>query len=310
MSDYSASPEFRKVLGPAHGAAGLARRDIYSAGPYVDGSSPGAAPAASSFTLGQYWNILARRKGTVLLIALLGAGAAFLLTRMQTPVYRARTLLEIESLNEDFLNTRNVNPTSGRDPFQSPEYMIRTQTMILQSRPVMERTLGKMDIEKRLLGSRKNTSTLPWSAPKAAKPETVPPREQALTIAASGFKVRAEPNTRVLEATFDSTDPRLAADFVNSIAGAFAEQNRENRWQSSQNISKWLTQQLADVKAKLEADEDALQRYANASSLTFLSDKNTAAEERLRQLQLDLLKAQGDRVAKQSAYELAKAAPA
>ena len=64
------------------------------------------------------------------------------------------------------------------------------------------------------------------------------------------------------------------------------------------------------MKAKLETDEDALQRYASDSDLTFLSDKDNVAGERLRQVQLDLLKAQSDRVMKQSENELAAASPA
>jgi capsular exopolysaccharide synthesis family protein len=70
---------------------------------------------------------------------------------------------------------------------------------------------------------------------------------------------------------------------------------------------------LQDVKAKLEKSEDALQRYARASNLTFLSSLSggdTTSEERLKQLQLELSKAEADRVERQSKYEQATKAPA
>src|SRR5207237_3001433 len=68
---------------------------------------------------------------------------------------------------------------------------------------------------------------------------------------------------------------------------------------------------LQDVKTKLEKSEDALQRYAHASDLTFLSGaENTTSEERLKQLQLELSKAEADRVQTQSRYEQATKAPA
>jgi len=65
-------------------------------------------------TLGDYWNILAKRKGWLALIALLCAGAGYGVTRIETPVYRARTQVEIESLNDDFLNMRRFLPTPRR----------------------------------------------------------------------------------------------------------------------------------------------------------------------------------------------------
>ena len=63
--------------------------------------------------LGEYWRILARRKGAICLAALLGGVAAYALTLTIKPVYRAQTTLEVQSLNEDFLNAKNVNPVTG-----------------------------------------------------------------------------------------------------------------------------------------------------------------------------------------------------
>ena len=60
----------------------------------------------------EYWHMLRRRKGTFLLIALLGLLAAVLFTLPQTPVYQARTTLEIQNLNENFLNMRAVSQTA------------------------------------------------------------------------------------------------------------------------------------------------------------------------------------------------------
>jgi succinoglycan biosynthesis transport protein ExoP len=252
-----------------------------------------------------YWRILSAHKGALLLIALLSGAAAFALSLAQTPMYRARALLEIESLNEDFLNMRHVNPTAPEAGYASPEYNIRTQTTVLQSRPVLERTIDQMHLAERLLAKRRRS---PLMRPENQKP-AAPPPDAALSAARKALKVRVEPNTRVIEVTFDAADPQLAADFVNALAAAFAEWNLEKRWETSQYTSKWLARELQDVKAKLETAEDALQRYARASELTFISEKDNAAEERFRQLQLELSKAQADRVAKQSGYELAAAAP-
>jgi capsular exopolysaccharide synthesis family protein len=65
---------------------------------------------------------------------------------------------------------------------------------------------------------------------------------------------------------------------------------------------------MEDVRIKLEKSEDELQSYAHASGLLFTSEKDNIAEEKLRQLQEELSKAQADRVGAQSKYELASTA--
>src|SRR6266516_2458655 len=175
-------------------------------------------------TLLEYWRILNRRKGTLFFFALLSTLLGFLLTRAQSPVYRARTLVEIESFNEDFLNMRNVSPTAPEGNSQSPEYNIRTQIAVLQSRPVLERTLQKMNLEKRLL-VKKQWRKFPWSqaqvSPVHESPQVL--HDQALSVAAAALRVRPQPNTRVLEVTFDSNDPQIASDLANSISSAYSE---------------------------------------------------------------------------------------
>jgi polysaccharide biosynthesis transport protein len=254
--------------------------------------------------------MLSRRKGTLFLFALAGTLLGFLLTRAQSPVYRARTLLEIESLNEDFLNMRDVSPVTPLGSGQSPEYNLRTQIAVLQSSPVLERTLQKMNLEERLLSKRGNRH-FASNKPVQESPQLL--HDRALSIAAAALRVRPQPNTRVLEVTFDASDAQIAADLANSLTSAVSEVSFETRWRSIQSTSEWLTRQLQDVKTKLEKSEDALQRYAHASNLTFVSAsgaEGTTSEERRKQLQIELSKAEADRVERQSKYEQATRAPA
>jgi polysaccharide biosynthesis transport protein len=278
----------------------------FSSSPYARASDqePG--------TLLEYIRILDRRKGTLLLFALLSTLAAFLFTKAQAPMYSARTLLEMETLNEDFLNMRHVNPTASEENSQSPESNIRTQIAVLQSRPVLERMLQKNNLEKRLLAKPKHRKLF-WSQSQVVSIHE--PRllvhDQAVSIATAALQVRPQPNTRLVEVTFNSNDPHIAADMANSLTSAFGEVSRETRWRSIQDTSEWLTRQLQDVKTKLEKSEEALQTYARASGLTFLSGaEKTTSEERLKEVQLELSKAKADRVERQSRYEQVTKAPA
>ncbi len=280
---------------------------------------PSAATPAGGLL--EYWQILSHRKWTLVIFAVVCTSLAGFLTQIQAPVYRARTLVEIESLNENFLNMRNVSPTAENGPAQSPEYNIRTQIEVLQSRPVLERTLQKLNLEKRLLASSKKHKTAFASLqffrkeqPLSKAEKEAKEHQQAIDMAASSLQVKLSANSRIVSASFDSTDPRIAADFTNSLMTAFTEVTLENRWRSTQSTSEWLGRQLQDVKIKLEKSEDALQQYAHTKNLTFLSEVDstggTTTEQRLKELESELTKAQTDRIAKQSAYEQVNNAPA
>ena len=120
-------------------------------------------------------------------------------------------------------------------------------------------------------------------------------------------------NTRIVELYCDSIDPKLAAQFANTMAQEYITDNMESRWRATQSTGEWLTRQIEDLKIKLEKSEDQLQAYSESAGLLFTGDKENQEnvnEEKLRQLQTELLKAQTDRIAKQSKFELAKSIPA
>ena len=131
-----------------------------------------------------------------------------------------------------------------------------------------------------------------------------------------GEDLTVQANTRLVEILYDSKDPQLAADFANALTTEFIQQNLEARWKSTQLTGEWLTHEMENIRINLEKSEDELQRYAHASGLLFTSEKvgsrlieGNVADEKLRQLQEELSKAHGERVAKQSRYELASSAP-
>jgi len=285
---------------PERGAP-FEQRDGYpyrSAEPFIEA---GFGPA-------EYWRTLRRRKGTVLLAAVLGLLVACLFTLPQTPVYQSRAILEWQGLNENFLNMRDVNMVADAGNAASPDYDIQTQLRILDSNSLIERVAAKLDLSRRPLVVKQDRLSA-WRrilglGQPAARADT------ALEMAARNLTVRSQPNTRLIVVSCDSTDPRLAADFVTTLVAEYTDQNLESRWKTTENTGEWLAHQMEDVKIKLEKSDEALQAYARATGLVFTSEKDSVAEQRLREIQEELSKARADRVAKQSKYETAlRAAP-
>jgi len=210
-----------------------------------------------------------------------------------------------------------MNPTASGSGSYPPQYDLQTQAKILQSESVLERVIAKLHLEQKLLQENGRGRLSAWrNALGLPEWQSDSPREEVLRLVTKNLKVSTEASTRLVEILYDSKDPQLAADFLNALTTEFIQQNLEARWKTSQQTGDWLTRQMEDVRIKLEKSEDELQTYARASGLLFTSEKvgaqlieGNVAEEKLRQLQEMLSSAHGDRVTKQSKYELVSSAP-
>ena len=65
------------------------------------------------------------------------------------------------------------------------------------------------------------------------------------------------PNSRLLDVTFETTDPVLAARVVNAHLNNFIEQNFRSRFEAATQASNWMAGQLNEMKIKVENAEDA-----------------------------------------------------
>lgn len=269
-------------------------------------------PAASEHdSLRDYWRVLHRRKIVLFLFATTGLILSVLISMVQTPVYRARTSLEIQEFNENFLDLKNVDPTNSSGTPTTGESYFGTQIRILQSRSVLERVADKLNTQ----GSRPVEGRRPivlWARRILGLSTSSPPpdKEQLVRQASRSLTLRSAASSRLLDLMYDSPDPKFAADFANTLVSEYIEYTQEMRWNSTRRTGDWLTRHLDDMKAKLEQSEAQLHAYARTSGLRFTAEKDNVAELRLRELQDELSKAQVDRLAKEARLEEAKIKPA
>jgi polysaccharide biosynthesis transport protein len=302
------SPEFPIEKTNQHSAELSRREDQHPAVyRYVESSpaEPGTSPGYDSLL--DYWQILVRHRVTLLRFAVGGLLAAIVISLVQTPIYRVRTSLEIQGNN--FLEIKGA--TDSTTNYASPESYVETQVKLLQSESLLEDVIDKLKLRK----ERPATS---WGAFAAgvqrifdlSKTSHLPEREELLKQIERNLTVRTSGNSRLLEVLYESPDPKRAADFANTLVSEFIELSQEERWKSAQGTAEWLTNHLDKMKAQLEASETQLQDYARTSGLSFTSEKENLAENRLKELQDELSKAQADRIANQAKFEGAKSKPA
>ena len=242
---------------------------------------------------------LLRRKFLIAGTALVGALAALGTALMSTPVYRATTSMQLEGFDDTLLrDLRQLPPMFPNGP---PESYIRNQVKLLQSETLALRVANKLGIKPAaspagivaMLGMRYGLI-----AQKHLSAE-----QQGIAAIQLAMKVRTTPQTQVVEVQYDSPNADRAALGANTIATEFIALNQEARWQTAQDTAEWLSKQTSDLKAKVEIGNRALQDFARSSGLVFAGNHNTLTEDRMRQLQDALTKAETDRANKFARYE-------
>lgn len=249
-----------------------------------------AIPAHSSFV-----ESLLRHKRLIVLAAIGGGLIAYGLTIPQTRIFRAHTSMVFEGVNDNVMNTRDVDPSATAD--NSSQAYINTQARILESEPLLERVVTQVKQER----FKDATGTALARREKALKVLTVYYLMHTLQI-------RPTDGTKLVDIYAESADPDVAAAVANSLVTQYVAMAIENRLNSTKLTSGWLSRQLAEARAKLEQSEAALQAYARKSNLLFTgAEDGSVSEARLRQIQEDYSRAQADRAAKESVYEQLKA---
>ncbi len=253
-----------------------------------------------------YWHILRRHKWAWMMFAVVGTLLGFAFAFPRTPEYEASTSVEIVGLNQDFLNLKGTSPITTEGGSSSDNVSeIQTQIKLLESDSLGQRVITRL--KQRPLPTNKVARRFSVSGMLHLKQFAAPATpDRLLELAAKSVKAKPAGQTRIIQITVDSTDANLAAEFVNTLANEFIQQNLESRWKSAESTSDWLSKQLDDMRQKLETSQRALQQYAERSGLIFTGDRDSVSEAKLRQLQQELSAAQADRIAMQSQNELAQ----
>jgi len=257
----------------------------------------------------EYWHVLIRHKITLLAFGIFGLFAAILISFVQTRTYRVRTSLEMQSPSVVEMKSGDAAESAGA--YGTMESYVETQVRLLQSESLLERVIDKLKLHKEPTksGLQAFASHVLHSF-ELSRSSHLPEKEELLQQIQRNLTVRASGSSRLMEILYESPDPKLAADFANTLVSQFIEVSQEERWKSAQGTAEFLTNHLDQMKAQLETSEKELQEYAVTSGLSVTAEKGNPAEDRLKELLDELSKAQADRIVKQANFEEAQSKPA
>lgn len=300
--------QFRLMLPPPKGRTELdpiQRVEAPAAGYVLPARGPEYSEEAPVGSLMDYWRLVASRKFTLLAFIAVGGAAALLFTLWQQPVYQAHTTVEVQEVNHEFLNMKTLSPladATGVDALSD----LQTQLKILGSETLIDRTLKQLNISS-IAALDPPTGRFRFGHSEPATPG----RDSLVEAAGKNLKVDALAQTRILEVTYQSTDPRIAAEFANTLTSEFINQNSDARWKTSQSTSTWLTKQLDELRADLQRSDDRLQEYARKEGLIYtpgVGGQENVSTAKLQQVQSEVSAAQADRVQKEARFKIASTA--
>ena len=259
-----------------------------------------------------YWNAISKRRWLVLFCLLVVFTTVAIGTLKKRPVYEGKTLIEINPEQPNVLNFQEVIQLT---PVDIDAYRA-TQYEILQSRTLAEKVVDNLKLyhDPEFYKAHLLFGLIQFDPDKIPNPSDPDPPDRTSnayrnTIANFINNVDVSPVRRsnLVEVSFYSEDPQLAARISTQLCNTYIMQNLQVKWDETTKAAEWLQGQLVGLKAKVEKSDDALQAYARANSIIFVEEKQNLVNERLKQLQEEFTKAQTTRFEREALYSQVQA---
>lgn len=252
-----------------------------------------------------YWHIILKRRRLIASVLAGMIALALLLTLMTQPQYRAAVLMQVEKEGPPIVQTGGTPYYDSWDP-----EFLTTQYELLKSRALAERVANELDLTaanleglqdpgwtSRVMGLlRPQAKRDPAQAP-ASPHSAAALLKQATGVVQGGLSVTPVKDSRLVQITFDSPDPKFSVRVVNAIAEGFIASTLERRMGTTSYAKTYLEDQLAQTKAKLEESERKIVEFAQKEGLVNTGAEGTSlATQNLTSLNASMAAAQSDRI--------------
>jgi len=255
--------------------------------------------------LGEYVRILIKRKWLVLTcLGVIFSVVAIASLRM-APVYEARGTIEINKPDAS-LNFQN-SATFSLDYFDPTE--LETELKILQSDLLALQVIRELNLDRR----PEFGGGLPApSLDLAPDPMQSDPAHASAVLGGfkSNLRVALDPNSRIIEVYYRSSDPQMASTIVNTLMQTYVENNFKARFESTMQASDWLQKQLVDMQMKVETSQEKLVRYQKEHEILGIDEKQNIITEKLDELNKAMTAAESDRMDKEALYRMVQSGDA
>jgi capsular exopolysaccharide synthesis family protein len=285
--------------------------------------------AQDGFQLIDYWRAIRKRLWLVVGIAVLMTTLTAIYMARKPNIYRASAVVQVdlEQNNPDLITSERQRPISNPDPSY-----FNTQLQLLASESLLRRAVKdhNLDTNKDLQQARNDAGSSTFrsilrsiglaSGERTERPVTseqnpesglASPEEIAEAVRLNPYvdlirrNLEIEPrresratvkDTRLIDISFYSSSPDLAASVVNGIAETFTTNNQEKRSGTSRKTNDFLQERIANLQGDIRTDEEKLVELTQREGILKTGEgEDTIVLQRLAGLNKNLLEAENER---------------
>ncbi|MCP4297808.1 MAG: polysaccharide biosynthesis tyrosine autokinase [Proteobacteria bacterium] len=258
--------------------------------------------------LKDYFNLLKKRKFTIISFFIITSTVVVIGTYSMTPLYISTTKVLIEK--------SEINPLSRARSTRFDPVFLRTQIEIIKSFNVAKVVVDMLSLDmtyedyffppanknKSFVSSLKNTlkekvaNVLNTSGDKNNDSEEQEPipmsRSSKISQIAfglsAGIQIRPNPGTSIVDLSFSGENPVLVTSIVNTFAKAYMQEVLEINMRYASRKMKWMTEKAEEERVKLEESEKALLKYLRTSDIMTVQNRIAVIPEKILNISNDL----------------------
>lgn len=209
----------------------------------------------NEFDLLRYWQFVWKHRLIFIVTLAISLAIAIASTLLTTPLYTAKTTIEIDREAPKVINLQDVTP---REDLGNGMDFYQTQYGLLKSHALAERVVDALGLTSS--STFLHATGLDRRQKNGRSQRSL--REAAIARVAGGLGVTPERGSRLVQIAFSSTSPSLAAEIANGVAENFIAMNLDRKFESSSYAREFLEKQIALTKEKLETSERQAVAYA------------------------------------------------
>jgi capsular exopolysaccharide synthesis family protein len=212
-----------------------------------------------------YLGVLLRRKWLILAFSAILVGAATLKNHRVRPRYQATATIRVEGHRSPL----SYLPESiNHGDYGDPDRTINTHLRMVTSYPIVQRAV------EGALGHA------------GQPPDTNQPDPRVLA-AQSAIVAKPVEETNLINIEATHSDPMVAMELVNATAGAYKGYTSQKRDARIRDNVQWLTQEIAQLKEKVQSSEKALHQYRKKSKILSLESEKSLHLRELSEIRSD-----------------------
>jgi succinoglycan biosynthesis transport protein ExoP len=220
--------------------------------------------------LSDYVKVLRKHQWLVVGLFLATVVTAAVWTFAQTPQYEGVATILIEPEAPKVINIQDPTQVApGQDYYQ-------TQYQLMRSRAVAARVIDALHLKQRMPGLA----------------EARDPANALLGAVA----IEPRRNTRLVLVKAEHPDPAMAADLANGFANGYVKYNLDIKMKGAQDALAWLTEQMSELKAKVQDSSMALQNYRVKAGILGLQEQRQITAQKIMDFNKAYLDAQAQRL--------------